>query len=170
MRPVLILVVATLLAVGCTGTRNQVFLSDIPEGTIFRDLDESTGFIVDPVLRITRHPDSPGDGVAAVKIHFTSAGGQVRHNINAVVWLPEGTLHYTPLGFIGTPSDRWKVDVEPGKGFTLLSSIPFQNLETYPELIEAFRSPTRVKLIWKEGVVFFQFPGEMWEVEVDLAP
>lgn len=170
------LALAVVGLVGCTAGQprhRSLIPAEVPEGTVFAPLETVADFTVAPSLRIVRDPENPGGGVAAVKLLIISKATEVRRNVHAAVWLPEGVTRYTPVSLIGTntESELWKVDLSPSQPkMGVLTNFNFQDFAQRDQVIAAFSGPTLVKVLWEGGVRYFQFRGDLWTVEVDEGP
>lgn len=145
----------------------QIIAADIPPGTIFQPIDELEDFDISPTLRVLRDPESPTNGIAAVKIMVVSKLNTELRNVQAAVWLPTGVLRFTPMGLIGTNLDMWHEDLTPAQPrMGILGSFRFRDFDTKDQILAAFQGPTRVKIIWDGGARYFEFPADHWTVEI----
>lgn len=174
MRSFLTLLAITLMVTaGCSSTRDlsekalrekQIIPADIPAGTVFQPLDEVDDFVVTAELRLMRHPDKRQVGLAAVQILIGSKADEVRRNVQAAAWLPEGVLRYDP-GLMGTNLDLWRHDLKPkGPGFGLLLYFEYPNYEQSGDVARAFDGPTRLRILWDGGSRHIKFPASHWNI------
>lgn len=147
--------------------QRKVLDTEVPEGTVFEDLSSSNEWDIEATLRILPDPESPKDGIAAVKLLLTSKTSVTLRNIQATVWLPEGVRSLTPLNVIGTNLELFSWDLTPEKPkLGVLSRIHFTNFEHRERIIVAFQGPTLIKIHWDGGERYLQFPASHWTTEV----
>lgn len=172
MRRLLLVASAILIVVALLGRTpyqrwQENRLVHIPVGTLFHPIDTVEGFAANASLTVQRDPDQPAEGTFKVNLDLFFPTDRVLKDARVVIYLPVRAELPMPMSeYLGPaysilPESGSRDLGQPNPRYGFGTTRPFFDHE---QLMIAFTSPIRLKVIWKDGVQFLQIPPAQLQI------